>query len=75
MLALWQAGLLDRLPRWTPASIRRLGKRLLLRDNDAYRSLMATSGELVPDSIAKSLREDAFDLQTRLGIDLGFDSA
>ena len=74
MLALWKSGLLDRLSRLAPTGVRRLGKRILLRDDGTYRELLATADQAVPAAIEEPIRQHAFELQTHLGIDLGFSS-
>lgn len=74
MLALWKSGMLDRFSRLAPAGVRRLGKRILLRDDGAYRQLLATADQAVPGAIEEPIRRNAFELQTVLGIDLGFSS-
>lgn len=74
MLALWKSGMLDRFSRLAPAGVRRLGKRILLRDDSAYRELLATADQAIPAAIEGPVRQSAFELQTRLGIDLGFSS-
>jgi hypothetical protein len=75
MLALWKSGMLDRFSRLAPAGARKLGKRILLRDDSAYRELLATADHAVPAVIEEPIRQSASQLQTRLGIDLGFSSA
>lgn len=64
---LWERGL-DRPLYRLPRPVRRLGRRLLLREDPAYRELLEESRRApVPPTVRRRIREDTARLEQRLG--------
>ena len=67
LLWLWERGL-DRPLRRFPSPLRKWGRRMLLRADEGYRELLASSEEMVPEPVGITLREDVAKLEELLGV-------
>ncbi len=69
MLTLWEAGLLDRVPRRMPKIVRRLGRRVLVRDGADFTQQLQRSTAPLPPDLVEPVWRDVARLEDWLGRD------
>jgi len=67
MRLLWTSGAI-RAARRAPGPVRRVGKRLLLRDDDGYRRLLESSEGPIAEAVQRRIRDEVQLLEARLGV-------